>query len=120
MDMPQLTATNRLPRLPSIGLDKCGIHSLQATHTLPFIESFRFVAKGCYRRNTRTSVRPCPPYDARLCPLGVWVVFRAGYVENIWDHAAGAVVVTEAGGRVSDVKGRELDFAPGRPKIVYR
>jgi 3'(2'), 5'-bisphosphate nucleotidase len=35
------------------------------------------------------------------------------YRENIWDHAAGALVVEEAGGRVTDVRGAELDFAGG-------
>lgn len=39
---------------------------------------------------------------------------RAGYVENIWDHAGGAVVLEEAGGRVTDGRGRPLDFSLGR------
>jgi len=39
---------------------------------------------------------------------------RAGYVENIWDHAAGVVVIEEAGGIVSDGEGRALDFSRGR------
>ncbi len=39
---------------------------------------------------------------------------RADYIEKVWDHAAGALVVTEAGGRVSDVDGRPLDFSRGR------
>ncbi|KAF6004539.1 hypothetical protein F1559_004033 [Cyanidiococcus yangmingshanensis] len=39
---------------------------------------------------------------------------RPGYVENIWDHAAGTVVLTEAGGRVTDALGGELDFSHGR------
>ena len=30
--------------------------------------------------------------------------------ETAWDHAAGALVVEEAGGRVSDLTGRRLDF----------
>jgi len=34
--------------------------------------------------------------------------------EKIWDHAAGAVVVEEAGGRVSDMTGKPLDFSRGR------
>lgn len=34
-----------------------------------------------------------------------------GYRENIWDHAAGALIVEEAGGKVSDMFGRPLDFA---------
>lgn len=32
------------------------------------------------------------------------------YAEKIWDHAAGALVVEEAGGRVTDMFGRPLDF----------
>ena len=36
------------------------------------------------------------------------------YQEKIWDHAAGALLVEEAGGRVSDVAGRPLDFGRGR------
>jgi len=39
---------------------------------------------------------------------------RKGYQEKIWDHAAGAMVIREAGGRVSDVRGAELDFSIGR------
>jgi 3'(2'), 5'-bisphosphate nucleotidase len=33
--------------------------------------------------------------------------------ENIWDHAAGAIIAEEAGGRVTDVLGRPLDFSSG-------
>lgn len=36
------------------------------------------------------------------------------YQEKIWDHAAGALLVEEAGGRVSDIAGRPLDFGRGR------
>ena len=39
---------------------------------------------------------------------------RVGYVEKIWDHAAGAIVVEEAGGKVSDIYGAPLDFMQGR------
>ena len=38
----------------------------------------------------------------------------AEYRESIWDHAAGVIVVEEAGGRVTDFKGQELDFSLGR------
>jgi 3'(2'), 5'-bisphosphate nucleotidase len=34
--------------------------------------------------------------------------------EYVWDHAAGALLVMEAGGRVSDLLGRPLDFSAGR------
>ncbi len=36
------------------------------------------------------------------------------YVEKIWDHAAGYIIVKEAGGRVTDVTGNDLDFSVGR------
>jgi len=39
---------------------------------------------------------------------------RADYEEKIWDHAAGWIVVTEAGGQVTDVRGSPLDFSLGR------
>lgn len=32
------------------------------------------------------------------------------YRENIWDHAAGAIIVEEAGGKVTDMYGNPLDF----------
>ncbi|KAL1538973.1 Ca(2+)-binding ATP:ADP antiporter sal1 [Salvia divinorum] len=39
---------------------------------------------------------------------------RRGYVEKIWDHAAGYIVVAEAGGVVNDAGGKPLDFSKGR------
>lgn len=39
-----------------------------------------------------------PPAEAR------------GYAEKIWDHAAGSLIVEEAGGRVTDMHGAPLDF----------
>lgn len=39
---------------------------------------------------------------------------RKDYQEKIWDHAAGCIVVEEAGGRVTDVRGEPLDFSRGR------
>jgi 3'(2'), 5'-bisphosphate nucleotidase len=38
---------------------------------------------------------------------------RADYVEKIWDHAAGKIVVESAGGRVTDADGNDLDFGQG-------
>lgn len=35
------------------------------------------------------------------------------YREAIWDHAAGAIIVEEAGGRVTDALGEALDFSAG-------
>ena len=42
------------------------------------------------------------------------------YRENIWDHAAGAIVVEEAGGRVSDIYGKPLNFADGAKMVDNR
>lgn len=39
---------------------------------------------------------------------------RADYQEKIWDHAAGDLIVREAGGRVTDAEGKRLDFGKGR------
>ncbi|KAF5480587.1 hypothetical protein F2P56_001323 [Juglans regia] len=39
---------------------------------------------------------------------------RKGYREKIWDHAAGCIVVTEAGGVVADAAGNPLDFSKGK------
>lgn len=39
------------------------------------------------------------------------------YRENIWDHAAGAIVVEEAGGRVTDMHGNVLPFGMGKKMV---
>jgi 3'(2'), 5'-bisphosphate nucleotidase len=39
---------------------------------------------------------------------------RKSYKEKIWDHAAGAIIVEEAGGKVTDLLGKPLDFSCGR------
>jgi 3'(2'), 5'-bisphosphate nucleotidase len=39
---------------------------------------------------------------------------KPDYREKIWDQAAGSIIVEEAGGRVSDLAGKPLDFCTGR------
>ena len=39
---------------------------------------------------------------------------KRGYVERIWDHAAGMLIAEEAGCVVTDIRGRPLDFSRGR------
>ncbi len=39
---------------------------------------------------------------------------RPGYVEKVWDHAAGVAVIEAAGGKVTDCRGVPLDFSLGR------
>jgi HAL2 family 3'(2'),5'-bisphosphate nucleotidase len=45
---------------------------------------------------------------------------RADYREKIWDHAAGALIVEEAGGTVTDIIGRPLEFHHGRELSANR
>ncbi len=45
---------------------------------------------------------------------------RADYQEKIWDHAGGALLVEEAGGRVTDLAGQPLNFARGRELSANR
>jgi 3'(2'), 5'-bisphosphate nucleotidase len=46
--------------------------------------------------------------------LLVRIPASANYREYIWDHAAGALVIEEAGGCLTDLDGRPLDFHTGR------
>ena len=39
---------------------------------------------------------------------------RKGYQEKIWDHAGGVILVTEAGGSVTDIHGNAPEFHHGR------
>jgi len=39
---------------------------------------------------------------------------RPDYREKIWDQAAGSIIVEEAGGRITDLDGKPLDFSQGR------
>ena len=42
------------------------------------------------------------------------------YQEKIWDQAAGSIILEEAGGRISDLDGKPLDFSQGRKLIKNR
>jgi 3'(2'), 5'-bisphosphate nucleotidase len=39
---------------------------------------------------------------------------KLDYREKIWDQAAGSLILAEAGGRITDLHGRQLDFSAGR------
>jgi 3'(2'), 5'-bisphosphate nucleotidase len=45
---------------------------------------------------------------------------RGGYVENIWDHAAGMILIEEAGGTVTDLDARALDFSQSAKLVENR
>ena len=50
----------------------------------------------------------------RLPTAGIDIDEPDRYVEKNWDHAAGSIIIEEAGGSVSDVYGKKLDFSRGR------
>lgn len=39
---------------------------------------------------------------------------RPNYREKVWDQAAGLIIVEEAGGKITDLDGKPLDFSHGR------
>jgi 3'(2'), 5'-bisphosphate nucleotidase len=45
---------------------------------------------------------------------------RPDYREKIWDQAAGSIVLEEAGGQITDLDGKPLDFSSGRQLIQNR
>jgi len=45
---------------------------------------------------------------------------RMDYRECIWDQAAGSIVVEEAGGKVTDLDGKSLDFSHGKKLTANR
>jgi 3'(2'), 5'-bisphosphate nucleotidase len=45
---------------------------------------------------------------------------KPDYREKIWDQAAGSLVVQEAGGRITDLHGRDLDFTSGSSLLNNR
>jgi 3'(2'), 5'-bisphosphate nucleotidase len=91
------------------------LHSYESAHT---------DLARCRSVLAALDVRPAPiPMDSQakhvvLAAGAADVLLRApvrpGAHEAIWDHAAGCLVVEEAGGRVTDLQGRRLDFSTGR------
>jgi len=51
---------------------------------------------------------------ARGCGHVYTRIPRKGYVEKVWDHVPGALLLREAGGVVTDGRGGALDFSQGR------
>lgn len=41
----------------------------------------------------------------------------ASWRSNMWDHAGGVLIFEEAGGRVTDLEGRSIDFSKGRKMV---
>jgi 3'(2'), 5'-bisphosphate nucleotidase len=60
------------------------------------------------RQNICAGLRQSGPAVRLLSPT------RLDYREKIWDQAAGALILEEAGGKITDLDGKPLDFAAGR------
>lgn len=45
---------------------------------------------------------------------------KPDYKEKIWDQAAGSIILEEAGGKVTDLDGKPLDFSRGRKLLGNR
>jgi 3'(2'), 5'-bisphosphate nucleotidase len=45
---------------------------------------------------------------------------KPDYREKIWDQAAGSIILEEAGGRITDLDGKKLDFRAGRELVHNR
>lgn len=65
--------------------------------------------------NKPLGVKSMMKYVALACgDAEVFMKFaRTGYKEKIWDHAAGFIIIQEAGGTVTDARGSSLDFSKG-------
>ncbi len=48
------------------------------------------------------------------CDVMIRIPRDRGYREPVWDHAGGALILEESGGRVTDLDGNPIDFGAGR------
>lgn len=105
------TSTRRVENLDELRL----VESVEPSHS-----SHRATRRIAERLGVRSpSLRLDSQAKYAAVALGLADVFlrlpgRSSWREWIWDHAAGALVVEEAGGAVSDARGRPLDFGRGR------
>lgn len=95
--------------------DACFCESVESAHGAHDdhgkISSLLGITKEPYRIDSQCKYASVARGDASIY---LRLPTRKGYEEKIWDHAAGLIVVEEAGGRVSDVRGKPLDFTAGR------
>jgi 3'(2'), 5'-bisphosphate nucleotidase len=73
------------------------------------------IGDGCYRNRPRRVYSLAKYAAIARGDAEIFMKFaRANYKEKIWDHAAGVLIVQEAGGVVTDAGGKPLDFSQGR------
>ncbi len=122
---------------PIVGGQLTPIHVVKADDTanLRFVESVESSHGDQNRQNAVAKAVGITAESVRVDSLAKYGIVASGqavlylrlpspkspdYRENIWDHAAGAIVVEEAGGRVTDIHGKPLNFADGAKMVDNR
>ncbi|MCB0217044.1 MAG: 3'(2'),5'-bisphosphate nucleotidase [Chloroflexi bacterium] len=104
----------RVSRQSDIRLARC-CESVEAAHTAHGTSAKVSAALGIRVPATRVdSQAKYAAVAAGAAEAYLRLPSKPGYVEKIWDHAAGTAVVCAAGGQVTDIAGRPLDLGHGR------
>jgi 3'(2'), 5'-bisphosphate nucleotidase len=95
--------------------------SVETSHTSTSLSSRVANALGMHRTPLRMDSQAKYAIVARgEAEIYMRLPAKYGYKEKIWDHAGGVLVVEEAGGLVSDVEGRPLEFNHGYELVNNR
>jgi 3'(2'), 5'-bisphosphate nucleotidase len=95
--------------------------SVESSHTSTSLSSRVADALGMHRAPLRMDSQAKYAIVARGdAEIYMRLPAKYGYKEKIWDHAGGVLVVEEAGGFVSDVMGRPLEFNHGYELLANR
>jgi 3'(2'), 5'-bisphosphate nucleotidase len=95
--------------------------SVESSHTSTSLSARVAAALGIHRAPLRMDSQAKYAIVARGdAEIYMRLPAKYGYKEKIWDHAGGVLLVEEAGGRVSDVMGRPLEFNHGYELLANR
>ena len=90
--------------------DRCRL-SLRIATRLPKIGN----VVGSYPHIQYATEVPC--LDPRACEVVLRTPKSLDSPSHVWDHAGGVMVFEEAGGKATDLNGKDLVFAAGRDLI---
>jgi 3'(2'), 5'-bisphosphate nucleotidase len=95
--------------------------SIESSHTAQNLSAAVAEALGMTREPLRMDSQAKYAVVARgEAEIYMRLPAKFGYKEKIWDHAGGVIVVEEAGGVVSDVMGKPLEFHHGHALLANR
>jgi len=95
--------------------------SVESSHTAQGLSSKVALALGMKREPLRMDSQAKYAVVARgEAEIYMRLPAKFGYKEKIWDHAGGVLVVEEAGGLISDVMGKPLEFNHGYELLANR